>query len=221
MLAGTPPANFPGNRPTNDVSSISNWNKDMIYYSRFLIDLCVPWLNESSPLYERSAKGFCLLISAWNKQSATVIESQRFCFLSNFMTKGHQSSHSETAASAWHQQNADWWSEIKNHDTHPTANSATTNCGVMDMDDEAAGQLRSTDLHCIVAAAPDGHDKGQTNYHALRNSYTSLMCSSYLENHPYESTAPSPIFMQQNIMFANNLNENTVGAKAMLLRSIA
>jgi hypothetical protein len=29
------------------------------------------------------------------------------------MPKGHQSSHNETAASAWRQQNADWWSEIK------------------------------------------------------------------------------------------------------------
>jgi hypothetical protein len=28
------------------------------------------------------------------------------------MTKGHQSSHNETAASARHQQNAGWWSEI-------------------------------------------------------------------------------------------------------------
>ncbi len=104
------------------------------------------------------------------------------------MTKGHQSSHNETAASAWRQQNADWWSE-KNHDTHHPANSATTSGGVMDTDDEAAGQLRSTDLHCIVAAALEGHEKQPTAYHALRNSYTSLMCGAYLGNHPYESTA--------------------------------
>jgi hypothetical protein len=44
---------------------------------------------------------------------ATVIEHQCFCFLSNFMTKRHQSSHNETAASAWHQENADWWSVKK------------------------------------------------------------------------------------------------------------
>jgi hypothetical protein len=31
-----------------------------------------------------------------------------FCVLFNFMTKGYQSSHNETAASAWQQQNADW-----------------------------------------------------------------------------------------------------------------
>ncbi len=73
------------------------------------------------------------------------------------MTKGHQSSHNETAVSAWHQQNADRWSEIKNHDTHHPAHSATTNGGVMDMDDEEAGQLRSTDLHHLVAAALEGH----------------------------------------------------------------
>ena len=39
---------------------------------------------------------------------------------SNFMTKGYRSSHNETAASAWRQRNADWWSEMKktNHNIH-------------------------------------------------------------------------------------------------------
>ncbi len=63
-----------------------------------------------------------------------------------------------------------------NHDTHPTTHSAKTNGGVMDTDDEGAGQLRSTDLHHIIAAALEGHDKQQTTYHVLRNNYTSLMC---------------------------------------------
>jgi hypothetical protein len=72
----------------------------MIYYSRCLIDLCLPWLDKSSPLYERSAKGFCLVIKAWNKKSATFMERQCFLFLVHFMTKGHQISHNETAASA-------------------------------------------------------------------------------------------------------------------------
>ena len=64
------------------------------------MDLCVPWLEESSPLFERSMSGFCSLINEWNKKSATFIEHQRFCVLSNFITKGYQSSHNETAASA-------------------------------------------------------------------------------------------------------------------------
>jgi hypothetical protein len=103
--------------------------------------LTVPWLEESSPLFERSTKGFCSLINAWNKKSATFIECHCFCVLSNFMTKGHQSSHNETAASAWRQQHADWWSEINknNHDTHHPANSPTNSGVVMDTDDEAAG----------------------------------------------------------------------------------
>jgi hypothetical protein len=163
----------------------------MISYSRYLMDLCVPWLEESSPLFERSINGFCSLINAWNKKSATFIEPQNFCVLSNFMTKGHGSSHNETAASAWHQGNTDWWSEIKktNHDTHHPGISLTTRCGAMDTDDEAAGQLRSTDLHRIIAAALEGHDKQPTVYHALRDNYTSLMCASYLANHPYENAA--------------------------------
>ncbi len=64
-----------------------------------------------------------------------------FCVLSNFTTKGYRSSHNETVASAWRQQNADWWSEIKktNDDTHHPKNSPTNRCGTMDTDDEAAG----------------------------------------------------------------------------------
>jgi hypothetical protein len=103
-----------------------------------------------------------------------------FCVLADFMTKGYRSSHNETAASPWRQQNADWWSEIKkmNHNTHHPEKSPTNRCGTMYMDDEAAGQLRSTDLHRIIVAALEGHEKQPTAYHALRNNYTSLMCAS-------------------------------------------
>jgi hypothetical protein len=120
IFAGAPPPKFPGNQPTKDESSILEWNKDMIYYSRYLIDLCVPWLEKSSPLFERSMSGFCSLINEWNKQSATFIERQQFGVLSNFIPKGYWSSHNETAASAWQQQIADWWSEMKktSHNTH-------------------------------------------------------------------------------------------------------
>jgi hypothetical protein len=95
------------------------------------------------------------------QKSATFIERQRFCVLSNFVTKRYRSSHNETAASAWRQQNADWWSEMKktNHNTHHPEYSPTNRYGTMDTDDEAAGQLRSTDLHCIIVAALEGHDK--------------------------------------------------------------
>jgi hypothetical protein len=110
------------------------------------------------------------------------IERQRFRVLSNFMTEGYWSSHNETAASAWQQQNADWWSEMKktNHNTHHPENSSTNRCGPMDTDDEAAGGLRSTGLHCIIVAvaALEGHEKQPIHYRALRNNYTSLMCAS-------------------------------------------
>ena len=111
MFAGAPPPKFPGNRQTKDESSISKWNKVMIYCSMYLMDLCVPWLEESSPLFERSTIGFFSRINAWNKIPATFIQRQSFCVLSNFMTKRNWSSYNETAASAWCQQNADWWSE--------------------------------------------------------------------------------------------------------------
>jgi hypothetical protein len=57
--------------------------------------------------------GFCSLVNKCNKKSATFIELQRFRVLSNFITKGYRSSLNETAASAWQQQNTDWWSKMK------------------------------------------------------------------------------------------------------------
>ncbi len=107
------------------------------------MDLCVSWLEESSPLFVRSTNGFCSLINKWNKTSATFIERQCFCVLSNFMLKGYWSSHNETAASAWQQQNANWWSEMKkaNHNIHHPEKSPTKSCGPMDTDDDAAGRL--------------------------------------------------------------------------------
>ncbi len=114
------------------------------------------------------------------------------------MTKGYRSSHNETAASTWQQQNADWWLEMKktNHNTHHPEYSPTNRCGTMDTDDEAAGQLRSTDLHPIIVAALEGHEKQPIHYHALRNNYTSLMCASYMASHPYENVARSLIYKQ-------------------------
>jgi hypothetical protein len=137
--------------------------------------------------------------------------------LSNFITEGYRSSHDETAASAWRQQNADLWSEIKktNHDTHHPENSPTNRCGMMDTDDEAAGQLRNTDPHRIIVAALEGHEKQSIHYHALRNNYTSLMCDSYMANHPYENVARSPIFKQQNIQSKNNLDDKSFSLSKM------
>ncbi len=78
----------------------------------------------------------------------------------------------------------------------------------MDTDDESAGRLRSTDLHPIIVAALEGHEKKPIHFHALRNNYTSLMCASYMTNHLYENVARSPIFKQQNIQSTNNLHDN-------------
>ncbi len=131
------------------------------------------------------------------------------CFV-QFYDKGYWSSHNETAASAWRQRNADWWLEMKkaNHNTHHPENSPTNSYGTMDTDDEAAERLRTTDLHCIIVAALEGHEKKPTHYHALRNNYASLMCASYTANHPYENVARSPIFKQQNIHTTNNLDDD-------------
>jgi hypothetical protein len=77
MCTWAPPPKFPGNQPTKYESSISKWNKDMIYYSRYLMDVCVPWLEKSSPLFEISKSGFC----SWNKISNFYRASTFLCFV--------------------------------------------------------------------------------------------------------------------------------------------
>jgi hypothetical protein len=85
----------------------------------------------------------------------------------------------------------------------------------MDTDDEASGRLRSTDLHRIIVAALEGHEKQPIHYHALRNNYTSLMCASYMANHPNENVARSPIFKQQNIQSTKKLDDNSFSLSKM------
>jgi hypothetical protein len=70
------------------------------------------------------------------------------------MSKGHQNSHNETAATAWHQCNANWWSEIKTTKSH---NSPLKNKAMEEIDNKAAGQLSSMELFCITAAALEGY----------------------------------------------------------------
>jgi hypothetical protein len=67
MFARAPLPKFPGNQPTRDESFILEWSKNMIYYSRYLMDLCVPWLAVSPPFFERSTSGVCSLINEWKK----------------------------------------------------------------------------------------------------------------------------------------------------------
>ncbi len=102
-----------------------------------------------------------------------------------------------------------------NHTTHHPENSPTNRCGTMDTDDEAAGQLKSTDLHCRIVAALEGHEKQPIHYHAWRNNYTSLMCASYMANHPYENVARSSIYKKQNIQTINNLDDNSFSLSKM------
>jgi hypothetical protein len=76
MLAGTPPPKFPGNQLIDDESRIHTWDIEMRYYSKYLIDLFVPWSDESRLLFERSAIGFSTLVNTWNRKSVTFIERQ-------------------------------------------------------------------------------------------------------------------------------------------------
>jgi len=131
-----------------------------------LIDLCVPWSDESRLLFERSAIGFCLLGNERNRKFATFIERQRYRFLSNFISKGYRSSHNETAATAWRQRNADWWLDIKKtkQNNSTSAKSTTPIDQTKHLDGEAADKLSYSDLHHIITAILEGGYKQQQAY---------------------------------------------------------
>ena len=84
-----------------------------------------------------------------------------------------------------------------------------------DLDDKAAGWLSSTDLYRITMAALEGHNKRRLAYHALKNNYTSLMCSSNLTHHIHKATPPSPVFMQHNIFDNAKLSKHISSLKDM------
>jgi hypothetical protein len=130
------------------------------------------------------------------------------------MSKGHQSSHNEIAATVWRQRNAGWWSEMKmaKHDTSLLAQATDI---ATDLDDKVAGQLSSTDFYHITMVALEGHVKRRLAYHALSNNYTSLMCSSNLTHCIHEAAPPSPVFMQHNILDNAKLSENITSLKEM------
>ncbi len=89
------------------------------------------------------------------------------------------------------------WKKANTNICH-NENYSTTSCGPMDSetDDEAAGWLQSTDLHCII-------------------SYISLMCASYMANHPYEIEARSPIFNQINIRTTEEVDDYSFSLSKM------
>jgi hypothetical protein len=75
--------------------------------------------------------------------------------------------------------------------------------------------LSSTDLYPVTTAALEGHVKQRLAYHALKNNYTSLMCSSNLTHRIHKTTPPSPVFMQHNYLDNAKLSKNISSLKDM------
>ena len=124
-----------------------------------------------------------------------------FVFLSNFISKGYRSSHNETAATAWRQRNADWWSDIKKKST--SAKYTTPINQTKHLDNEAAGKLSYSDLHCIIMAALEGRYKQQQAYRALANNYASLMCSFEMTIKPDTKSIASSISSRISMCILN------------------
>ena len=132
----------------------------MKYYSKYLIDLCVPWSGESRLLFKRSAIGFCLLLNELNRKSATFIECQRYRSLSNLYPQDivavimklqllHGSNEMPTGGQKSKQKQT-------NKKLFTSAKSTTPIDQTKHLDDEAAGKLSYSDLHRIITTALEG-----------------------------------------------------------------
>jgi hypothetical protein len=64
-------------------------------------------------------------------------------------------------------------------------------------------------------ATLEGHNKQCLAYHALKNNYSSLMCSFNLTHRIHEATPSSPVFMQRNIFNNAKLSKNISSLKDM------
>ena len=104
MLAGAPPPTFPGNKPL-DLELQLQWRRDLDKYTKYMMDMILPWCTKNDHLmeFERTGDGFLQLIHEWDRKSAALINQMRFRFLHNIMCSQHRSSQNETAAGAWHE----------------------------------------------------------------------------------------------------------------------
>jgi hypothetical protein len=98
------------------------------------------------------------------------------------------------------------------HDRSPLAKAMDK---ATDLDDKATRWLSSTDLYRITMVALEGHNKRRLAYHALKNNYTSLVCSSNLTHRIHKAKPPSHVFMQHNIFDNAKLSKNISSLKDM------
>jgi hypothetical protein len=78
--------------------------------------------------------------------------------------------------------------------TSTTQINQTTN-----LNDEAAGRLNHTDLHCIITAALEGKQKHQHACRALANNYASLMSSFKMKFHSEKNQLHHPFSFRMNV----------------------
>jgi hypothetical protein len=84
------------------------------------------------------------------------------------------------------------------------------------LNDEAAGKLNHSDLHCIITAALEGKQKQQHAYRALANNYASLMSSSKMKFHSEKESITSSIFIQNG---CEHLEDDTVAISLSKMRA--
>ncbi len=75
ILAGKPPPKFPGNRPAEEEQH-RKWHKEMEYFAKYMLDMMVPWYDDTTPLFPRDSSGFCTMAESWNSITAHFICQQ-------------------------------------------------------------------------------------------------------------------------------------------------
>jgi len=153
MLGGCPAPTFPGNNPASVVTE-DEWKSEMDYFAKYVMGFIVPWSKESEAEFTFDTCGLCTVIDEWNRQSAPLVNRQRFRMIDNFISKENRSSQNEIFSSQWRERCTDYWCDLfgaegqspssllrggsKRQEMHDADDNDEKNC----LDKEAASKIR-------------------------------------------------------------------------------
>ena len=81
--------------------------------AKYLLCTFAPWQSTPlGPVFVFNVTGLAELCRKWDRRDASLVNRQRYRYLSNVMLRGHRNSHNEEMTTLWRSRNADWWKDL-------------------------------------------------------------------------------------------------------------
>ena len=179
VLAGRPPPVFPGNRPI-DKDQRRIWLDDMMYYSKYIMGLFLPWNGVSDSSFPFNPGGFLSLLDQWDKKGASFINKGRVNYISNIISKSYRSSSNESTSAAWRERNVDYWVEFNRKDS--CGKKPSVFVSENDRGDEETSAVSSSEVYRIAVSASCSKQKPmKLSYSSISDGYKSLLGQNSLQ----------------------------------------